>query len=208
VTAYATIDDVLAFFKTEPQGTRRERLESLLQTATDELTGELGYDYFRHPTSGSRTWTVNGRGGTLLHFHRGFVALDKLEISLDFGQTFIELPATDWTTFWDAQGSDDPPAGEPWFHLQTLPLATYRTFPRGTAVVRFTGASGWPAIPSPLVEGVAERARQIAYADPSFEGVIAADPEYGQPVVSPSRWPDVTWKFIQREKQRFMACSI
>ena len=207
MTAYAEIDDVLGMFETAPTGNRLERLEELLTTASQEIDGELGYSYFRNPTNGSRTWTVSGNAGSLIHLHRGIVELDAVEISLDQGLTFTELEPTDWAYAWDSEGSDEAPAGEPFFHLRLLPTGSYRTFPRGTGVVRLTGASGWPAIPGPLREGVAERARQLAYADPTFEGSIAADDAYGRPTVS-GRWPDVTYKFIQREKQRFMPCSI
>jgi hypothetical protein len=209
VTAYAGIDDLVALFETAPKVGRHPRLESLLETAATELNGELGgFDYFRHPTAGTRTWLANGNGEPVLHLHRGIVELELVEISLDRGYTFVALEPTDWALAWDADSLDDPPAGEPWFHLRILPTSlAYRTFPRGVATVRFTGASGWPAIPYPLVEGNAERARQLWAAGAMYEGSVASDDGYGQPTVS-MRLPDVTWKFIQREKQRFMTCSL
>jgi hypothetical protein len=203
----ATIDDVLAFFNTEPKGARRIRLEGLLQTATDELRDELGgTSFLRSPTTGTKTWTVDGNGKGLLHAHRGVIELSLVEISFDGGLTFTALATTDWTLQWDAYSSDEPPAGEPYFHLRMLSTGTYSAFPRGTKTVRLTGAEGWDSVPYAAIEGVAERARQIAFADPSYEGNVPAEDAYGRPTVS-GRWPDVTWKLIKRENHRFYACE-
>lgn len=209
MTAYAGIDDLLALFETKPKPDRQtDRLEPLLETATDELIDELGgLDFFRHPSTGSETWLTEGDGSRLLHVHQGLVALDLVEISLDLGRTFIALGSDDWVLQWNWYSSHPPREGEPWFHLRLRPLVSPSVFPCGMGTVRLTGATGWPAIPRAGIEGVAERARQIAYADPSYEGVIPSDDSYGQPIVT-GRWPDVTWKLIQREKQRFMTCGL
>lgn len=207
-TAYANIDDVLAFFSTEPKGAKRARLESLLTVATDEMIGELGgLDFFRHPTTGSRTWYVDMDGSSIVHLHRGVISLDTLAISLDLGATFDTIEETEYRLTSGYSDTADPLTGEPYFHLELLPYGTWRHFPRGKGLVRLTGATGWPAIPSPAREGVAERARQIAFADPAYQGMIPAEEDYGQPVVM-ARWPEVTWRFLQREKQRFMACDL
>lgn len=208
-TAYAELEDVLAFFSTPPKGARLERLDGLLGTAAEELNGELRRDYYRHPTTGEATWLVDGEGGRVLHLHRGIVSLSLVEISLDRGQTFVELAATDWLLKGDSPTSSDaPPDGEPYFHLVLTPYATYTTWPVGDAVIRLTGAYGWSTPPRPLIEGNAERVRQIAFADPSYQGFIPVDEEgYGRPMVSSGRWPDVLYKFMQRENDRFYACE-
>lgn len=209
VTPHATIDDLLKLF--DPQPTKAEhlaRLEDLLPVAAEELRDELGgVDYLRHPTSGTETWLVDGKGTGQLHLHRGVVSLSLVEISLDYGATFVELASTDWALHWDAFSSDAPPDGEPYFHLVLLVDGSWWTFPRGTATVRLTGVSGWAEAPRVLVESEAERARQIAYADPSYEGIVPSDPQFGQPTVT-SRWPDTLFKFLRREQRRFAACEI
>lgn len=206
-TPIATIEDVLAFFNTEPKGARRTRLEGLLQTATDELRDELGgRSFLRSPTTGAKTWTADAEGGNLIHAHNGIVELSLVELSLDYGATFVELEATDWTLQWDRWTSDAPPAGEPYFHLRLLRTGDYTTFPRGMGTVRLTGVEGWETPPYAAIEGVAERARQIAFADPSYEGNVPAADEFGRPIVS-GRWPDVTWKLIKRENDRFYGCE-
>lgn len=208
MTAFATVDDLNALFETEPTGDRLSaRLESLLEIAADELRGELRHDYLRNPTSGERTWLAAGEGGCVLHLHDGVISLSLVEISLDRGQTFVALEETDWTLSWDEAGTDEAPVGEPFFHLHLAPYASYRMFPRGRNTVRLTGVSGWATIPLALVEGNAERARQLAFADGSYEGAVSADDEYGRPTVS-NRWPDTTWKFIGRERRRFYGCSV
>ena len=211
VTAYAEIEDVLAFFSTAPVGKKRERLGGLLGTAAEELNEELKRDYYRHPTTGDETWLVDGpdnENSALLHVHEGIVELSLVEISLDRGQTFVELEADGWLLKWDKDSLRTPPEGEPHFHVELRPFAAYTTLPRGTGVVRLTGVRGWPRFPLPLVEGNAERARQIAFADPSYQGYVPTDGDaYGRPAAS-GRWPDVTWRFIEREKRRFYACEM
>lgn len=202
------LEQLLPVFETAPNDARQQRLADLLQTATDELNEELGgIDFFRHPTTGSEAWLVDADGSAILHVHRGIVALDSLEISFDGGREFVTVPADDYALAWDRFSSEEPPEGEPWFHIRMLPGATYQAFPRGTGTVRLTGARGWPAIPSPLAEGVVERARQIAFADPSYEGNVPSQDEFGRPTVT-GRWPDVTFKFLRREQRRFYACEL
>jgi hypothetical protein len=210
VTAFAATDDLLALFETEPTGARKlNRLDALLEIAADELRGELGQgrEFLRNPTEGERTWLADGDGGNLLHVHAGIVSLSLVEISIDYGLTFFALAETDWTLQWDAYSSDEPPAGEPSFHVRIRPYSSYPVFPRGKATVRLTGATGYPAVPPALIEGNAERARQLAFADGSYEGNVASDDGYGRPTVT-NRWPDVTWKFIKRESDRFYACDL
>lgn len=208
-TAYAEIEDVLAFFSTPPKGAKLERLVGLLGTTAEELNGELHRDFYRHPSTGEAIWLVDGEGGRVLHLHRGIVTLSLVEISLDRGQTFIELDSTDWQLKGESPfSSDAPPDGEPYFHLVLMPFATYTSWPVGDAVIRLTGAYGWPTYPRPLIEGNAERTRQIAFADPSYQGFIPADDDYaGRPMVSSGRWPDVLYKFMTRENDRFYACE-
>lgn len=209
MAAYATDDDVLALFidRPEPNEKRQARLSSLLQTATDELNGELGgLDFFRHPTSGERTWVVDGSGKQLLHVHRGIASLSAVEVSLDSGLSFVAVDPSHWELRWDAFSNDEPPDGEPWFHLRMKPFSTFGAFPLGASTVRLTGASGWPRIPSPAIEGVAERARQVAYSDGSYQGSASSDESYGTPTMT-TRWPDVVWKFLSRERARFYACE-
>ncbi len=209
MTAYATPDDLLALFTSEPKGVRRTRLESLLEEATDEIIRESGgRDYFRHPTAGERTWLADGKGSSILCAHTGIVSVTTLEISQDGGETFVTVPAGEFELMGaNPKSSADPPAGEPFFHVRLVPWGTYRTFPSGTATVRLTGASGWPSVPLALVEGTAERARQLAYADPSYEGNVPADDEYGRPIVT-GRLPDVVFRFLRNQSRRFQGCSL
>jgi hypothetical protein len=207
MVTYASEEDLAALFETKPKPARIEsRLGPLLQTATDELVEEARRDFFRHPTSGSRTWLLDGDGTTWLHAHEGIVSLELLEVSTDGGRTFTDLLAADYALAWGWKSGAEPPEGEPWFHVRIIPGGTATCFPRGTGTVRATGASGWASVPGPLREGTAQRARQLAYADPSYEGSVPADDAYGMPTVS-GRWPDITYKFLKREARRFAACD-
>ncbi len=205
--AYAELEDLLAFFSTKPKPERQARLRGLLAAAADELNDELKIDFFRHPTTGSASWLVDGDGTDVLHLHRGVIELDLVEISYDSGLTFVALEATDWALRSDAYSADAPLSGEPYFHLVLLVSGSYRTVPRGRATVRLTGASGWATAPRALVVGNAERARQLAAADPAYQGEIPSDDDQGRPSVS-GRWPDVLYRYIERHRRRFYACEL
>ena len=207
--SYAQLADVLALFETPVKATRFSRLASLLRTATRELIAEMqGRDYFRHPASGSETWYVppdriTPRDPCVLHFHDGLIALDALEYSSDGAVSFTSIAAGDYVL----RGSDpDNPApvpdGEPYFHLVFTGRGTVGSVPVGVGLVRATGARGWPAVPRPVVEGVAERARQLAFADPSASGSVQGPDgfEYTAPL---ERWPQVLYRWIDSERHRF-----
>lgn len=209
--SYATLGDLMPLFKTKPGASQYARLNALLRTATAEIIEELtGRDYFRHPASGTESWYVDlatlrrrGEDPSIAHVHDGIVSIDTLELSDDGGSTFSTITAGDYYLRGSDPASDaSMPAGEPAFHLVFTGLGSQTTFPRGRRVGRFTGARGWPAVPRLLREGTAQRARQLAYADPSFEGVVPAMDEMGRPTVS-HRWPDVLYTFLANERQRF-----
>ena len=213
MVAYASIDDLLPLFETPPKDTRRPRLEGLLEVATSELIGECGgRDYFRHPTAGSRTWTIDGEGGDVLHLHEGLIEISLLEISLDGGQSFIELDPAHYQLLGARYLEGELPGdGEPYFHvrLRPPPIGLYGCFPRGQSVIRPTGATGWATAPRVLVEATAERARQLAYADPSYSGSLPGPDEYSEGGQGASdRWPQLLWNWLRNERLRFYACSM
>jgi len=199
---YATLDRAKALFETVPNATRLARLSTALKSATDELIDEAGgRDYFRHPDVGSDEFALDDVDGRILHVHDGIVAIDTLERRS--GTTYTELTEdTDYVLRGDnphdlpMPGAHGPIA----FHVE---LVNGSKWADGA---RLTGALGWPAIPDALAEGCAARARQLTYGDATYEGAIPADDEYGRPMGT-GRWPDVTYKFLQRERRRFYACQ-
>lgn len=195
--SYASLDQALALFETQPNVTRQRRLATALGTATDELIAELsGRDYFRHPAAGVSTWSPGPYDvdGSVLHVHTGIISVDTL--------TLNGTATTAYRLTGSAPGQGLDPAGnEPAFHIEL----TSGRFPRDPALTAVTGARGWPAIPSALAEACAARARQIVYADPSYAGVVPGPPEYSGAVMT-ERWPQVLYRFMQREKARFVAC--
>ncbi len=210
MTAYAEIGDVTALFDQPPaQGSPRlARLTALLDVVTDELIEACGGRDFRASPAGT-VWYADGDGRDVLHQHAGVVSLERLEISYDLGQTFVEVPASSYVLEGDTPRSSEPvdTSREPYFHVRLLPWGGYPEFPQGTRTVRLTGVRNWPAIPRVLREATVERVRQIAFADASYGGSVASDPEYGSPAVS-MRWPDVVYKFLARENARFAGCWI
>lgn len=199
---YATLDRAKALFETQPNSARLARLSTELLTATNELIDEAGHrDYFRHPEVGSDEFLLDDVDGRTLHVHDGIVAIDVLERRA--GTTYTELTeGTDYILRGASpHESPTPGAGDPIaFHLE---LVNGSKWADGA---RLTGALGWPRIPDALAAGCAARARQLTYGDASYEGAIAGDDGYGRPTVS-NFWPDVTYKFLMRERRRFYACQ-
>lgn len=217
MTPYATIDDYAAILKPGRPITDelKARIEDLLEVAAEEIVDEMGgKDYLRHPATGTETWTMDGTGGRVLHFHEGLISIDTLEYSQDLGASYTPFEATDYTLRGDDYDSVQPiPAGEPYFHLMLgLNPVTRRSFPRGLNLIRVTGARGWPTPPRRLVEANAQRARQIAFGDQTYSGQIPGPEnmnpyDYAQTLVS-FRWPQVVWNFTHAQSRRFMACSL
>jgi hypothetical protein len=193
---YATLARTLAAFSTVPKERVQYRLAQALRTATDELTTELsGRDFFRHPGVGDGEFVLDDVDGRVLHVHQGIASVTTLEIRRGSGYT--ELDPDQYTLRGPTPFSQQAP-GEPAFHV----VLTSGTWGAGG---RLTGALGWPQVPDALAAGCAARARQLVYADPSYEGQIPSDEQYGVLSVA-NRWPDVTWRFLQRESRRFYAC--
>lgn len=196
---YASLERLLGLYETQPGEARLARLAEALRTATDELVEELsGRDYFRHPAAAAddpETWSPAPVeiDGVLLHCHDGIVSLEDL--------TLNDEAVTDYVL----QGTgpyDRIGYGEPAFHVR---LTSGRF--RRTDTIELTGIRGWPAVPEALAEACAARARQIAYGDGSYSGSVAGPDEMAMsgPFGS-ERWPQVFYRFLRRERDRFAAC--
>jgi hypothetical protein len=221
-TSYASLDRLLGMFNTRPTNPARlARLGQLLGTATQQLIEACGgRDYFLHPSSGVDTaWyetlPERPRGMSafdrqVLHVHDGIVSLASLEVSLDFGTTYQTVAPSDYVLRGDDPSSDAPvPTGEPYFHVVLNPFGSTIAFPRGTKVIRPTGLRGWATVPETLVEGTAQRARQLAFAEGSFSGAQAGGmDEFGSPATSDRFWPQSTWNFISEQASRFDGCRV
>jgi hypothetical protein len=205
--SYATLGRALALFETTTlNANRTARLATALGVATDELIGEAG-DYFYHPANGTTAWTPSAIDidGDVLHAHYGIVSLATLEFADAAGNWTTLTLDTDYA--FRGTGAREGPdllGIEPYFHIELIG-PTYRRFPRHPDRIRLTGVRGWPAIPAALTEACAARARQLAYADPSYSGSLPSDDAYGHPAV-PAWWPQVFYKFLERERHRFAAC--
>lgn len=197
---YATLDRTKALFESVPKAARLARLATALREATDELIDEMdGRDFFRHPTVGDAAFALSDTDGRFLHVHDGIVSITTLELRTGSSYTVL-TEGTDYRLRGSSPMQDPPPgAHEPAFHIELLGRASWQDG------ARLTGVLGWGAIPDALAAGCAARARQLTYGDANYEGALPSDPQFG-PVSFTGRWPDVTWKFLQRQKQQFYAC--
>jgi len=203
--SYATLDRVLTLFETRPNVSRQVRLAQALGTATDELIAECnGRDYFRHPASGTADWSPApwDIDGDVLHVHDGIAALDELTID-GAAVTAYALRGSGPREALSA-GDNEPP-----FHIELTTLG--ERFPADPSRIVLTGARGWPVIHDALAEAAAARARQLVYGDVSYSGSVPGPDEFNDSMGTRSayaseRWPQVFYRFREREKHRFTAC--
>lgn len=190
--SYATIDDLLVTFRSNVTDTKHlNRLQDLLETATGGLIDDTGWDFYRHPLSGTEVRYFAGDGRDRLCIHDGLVSVSQLEISTDGGQSWVVVPAADYVT-----EPLTPTRGYPFDHIRMLPGRTYAGFPAGVYSVRVTGVFGWSRIPRVAKEANIARARQLAAADPSLPGGIVGPEEFGSPA-GPNRVPDNYWRLVR-----------
>ncbi len=196
---YATLDRALALFETTQRPVRQARLAQALQTATDELVQELnGRDFFRHPDAGTATWSPaeTDLDGPILHCHQGIFAVASITVR------GTALGSSEYLL----RGSNpySPVSiNEPAFHVQLLGRRWPRHVRWDPTDIVIVSATGYPSIPAALAESCAMRARQIAYGDGAYQGVI---PGPDGDIPAPDRWPQVFYRFMVRERGRFAAC--
>ena len=203
--SYASVDDFLLRVPQIPTDTRRlAAIAEALAEARERVDGEVGYDAFRHPQTGTEARIFHGNGTNLLHVHQGIVSITTVEIRLSTGGTWIALDADDW--FLEAQpGELWAKAGEPYFHLRLSDLSSYTTFPKGENRVRLTGAFGWARPSRRHINANIDWARQDLASSSSFAGGPVGPDELGRPV-GPNRLPDSVWRLKLAESRRF-SCS-
>ena len=184
--AYATVEDVkqeLSFEETDQRVLTR--IESALVGTTDRLIQEIGFDFFKHPDTGTQTWFVDSDAGRLIHAHDGIVSVSLIRVRSSRTQDWEELEGTDYDLeAW--AGSDRHQAtavAEPFDHIRLNGTSLVRgSWPRGRLLVEITGVRGWPAIPRRAVDANVDWARQDIAADRTFPGGVQVPSETGFPV--------------------------
>jgi hypothetical protein len=204
-SSYATLDEMLLTHRQSVTDTRvLNRYEKVLREVTRDLIREVGYDFFRHPQSGTETRTYHADGSNLLHVHEGIVELAGVEIRTETNGTWIPLDVGSW--FLEAELDDlNPAPGEPYFHVRLSDVATYTTFPKLKSAVRLTLAWGWPAVPADAVEAAIAWARQRVGWDPTQPGG-AAGPDDVRSGFGMDRMPDQVYRFLLQERRRHLEC--
>ncbi len=201
LAAYADLDDFLAGFEgATPAASRTSRILDVLDQASEMLTAEIGWDFFRHPAvSGTEVRVFNSAGGSVLHVHSGIVSLSLVEIAQGSDLAYTSLAAADWYLEPLA-----PEPGEPYDHLHLAEGGAYSAFPTGQRRVRLTGAFGYAAVPGVLRTGTVALARQLYRADSTVPGGMAGPDEWATPgSVMPRGWPDAAYRAINRYRRKF-----
>ena len=203
--SYATLDELLLTHRQNISDTKTlNRYEKVLREVTRDLIREVGYDFFRHPESGTETRTFYGNDADVLHVHQGIIDLTGIEIRTETGGTWIALDSTDWDL--EAELDDpNPVPGEPYFHVRLNGTGSYSKFPKIRQGVRLTLAWGWPAVPLDATEAAVAWARQRIGWDPSQPGG-APGPEGLQGGLGSDRMPDQVYRFLLQERRRHLEC--
>lgn len=203
---YATLDDLQKSMKrVEDDALILAAMSQALVFGTDRITEELEVDFFRHP----ETWLVHGSGTTLLHVHSGIVSLSAVRIRPSRLNDWVSLTETDYDL--ESRSASDPnqvtAAVFPFDHIRLNGTGTYGFWPRGRALVEFTGVRGWPSIPSRAIEANVAMSRQIMAADRTFPGGVISPDEFGAPVL-PSRLPDAVYRLKAWHSNLFASCGV
>lgn len=196
--AYATLDDLLLTMGQPVSDTRfLANAERRLREATLDLDREIGYTALR--TTGSII--INGRGGSVLHVHRGIVSLSAVDIRLSTGGAWTGLGVQDTGWFLEGHRGDPEAIDGLYYHLRLPDTSAYSTFPDVTQGIRLTGVFGGDA--------EARRAACVAWArqrmalDPANPGGVMSGPEDLGGAVQLDRWPRVVYDLIASERHRF-----
>lgn len=202
--AYASLDDLLLVVP-RPSDRSTDKIAHMEQTLIDArelIDTEIGVDFLRHPATGDETWIVDGKGGSLLHVHAGIISLAGVEVRDYMSAAWQTVDPLDWLL-----EPVQPPAGEPYFHVQLTGQVARGTWPRGARLVRFTGARGWAKPPRLAARGNVDQARLMLGYDATQSGGPVGPAEAGRPVSAPPfRLADAVWRLQRAHIDRFREC--
>ncbi len=204
MTAYVTQAEVLATFDQAPtEAAKLARITTLITSVSGELDAELGFTFERSPAAATETFTVRGRGGSVLHIHGSTQPLAVAPTSVSFASawagTLSAIAAADYVVEqWD-------PSSTQYDHIRILGTTSgYETFPDGYGLVSIVGARGFATVPGNVKTAVIDRVRQLFHADPALVGGVAGGEE-ARFVMLP-RWPDTFYKVVRHYQSRYATC--
>jgi hypothetical protein len=203
--AYANVDDLLLALPQPPpdlDGRKAARIHQALVQARERLDGELDVSFARSPQTGTEARYFDGPGGCTLHVHGGIVSLATVEIRASIASDWETVDAEDWRLL-----PENPIGGQPYFHLELLGVVANSTWPRGSRLVRVTGAFNWAHPPQRAIAANVALARQALAADPTFAGGVVGPPQLGAPV-GPNRLPEDVWRLKRWHVELFMGCRV
>jgi hypothetical protein len=183
--SFADVNDELSKAETDPRIIAR--FESALVGTTDRLIHELGFDFFRHPSTGEETWFAKGFG-RVVHAHSGIVSVSLIRVRSSRTSDWESLELTDFDLeAWAAADQSQTVAvDEPFDHIRLNGTSLVRgSWPRGERLIEVTGVRGWPVIPKFAIDANVDWTRQDIAADRTFPGGTQTPDEVGIPARTP-----------------------
>jgi hypothetical protein len=202
MTAFANLDQLLASYpaSTRPDVTdeTRARMADVLEQVTDALIEEIGYDFRPWEGEDSAVWILDAPNSTRLHVHSGVQSIASIAIK------------TSATADWETIGDDDAAlvafySDRQYDHIDLTGVGRTR-WPAGRRRIRLTGRPGLTRVPRTAVEATVAWARQQISSDSSYTGGIPGPDGFSQ-ALAMNRAPEVVFRFLERERRRYMACS-
>lgn len=197
-SAYATVEDFTDTFEIPPVAARVRRIAGALEEASAMIGAAIGWDFYRHPATGTeqRTYDVQ-RNTRRLCVHGGVVSLTSVEVRYGPDDAWQTVDTDDWNL-----DPRNPMTGEAAGHVALTGDGAWPVFPAGVATVRLTGAFGYAAVPVDVRRATVALARQIYRADATTPGGLAGPDEWGGGQM-PRGWPDDAYRVVDRFRRLY-----
>lgn len=186
---YASLDDVALGYNQDLDDRTKARIRGALVDASQQITDLVGFDFYRHPQSGTEEFYAESSSSGVLHVHDGIVpgSVTKVEVRTTTSSDWDELAVDDYEV------EDPEKRGHPSFHVRLTGAGSWSRWPCGRQLVRITGARGWPAVPASVKRATRDRARQLLAWDPTRPGGPVGPEELGG-MPGPNRMPDTMFR--------------
>lgn len=173
LTAYATLDDLVATLALGGDQSRYGMLSDLLADVSGDLDAECGRQFYRSPqVTGTETFHVtvtepwmaslalaSRNTGCTDGKALDIVSLDSLSVRDSETAGYVALTAGVDYHLVPGDGPDTAGTGWPWGDVMLIGSGRYAVWPTGYAAVEATGVRGFPRVPGTVKRAVISEAR-------------------------------------------------